>query len=92
MVSKPTMRHWSFCQMSRKSSRMEVLLGGASDTLFGGEEAERQHHKSDHREHRNAARKPKTLSSPPISLTSGIISTVESMPPAVASTKRRGLQ
>gem|GEM_PF-6876298 len=33
--------------------------------------------------------KPSALSSPPIKFTSGIISTVESMPPAVASTKRQ---
>lgn len=33
--------------------------------------------------------KPKALSSLPIRFTSGIISTVESIPPAVASTKRQ---
>ena len=36
--------------------------------------------------------KPSGLLSPPIKLTSGIIRTVESMPPAVASTKTPGLQ
>ncbi len=30
MVSKPTIRHWSFCQISRKSSRIDVVVGGAS--------------------------------------------------------------
>ena len=30
MVSTPTTRHWSLRQISRRSSRIEVLLGGAS--------------------------------------------------------------
>jgi hypothetical protein len=54
MVSTPTMRHWSLCQIAQVFPHG----GGARrhlDALFGGEEAERQHQERDHRQHGDAA-------------------------------------
>ncbi|SSL15712.1 Uncharacterised protein [Klebsiella pneumoniae] len=89
MVSTPTTRHWSLRQISRRSSRIEVLLGGASTRSLVVKKQKASIRKATTESTAMPPWKPSALSSPPIKLTSGIISTVESMPPAVASTKRQ---
>ncbi len=55
---------------------MEVWVAGASTRSFGGKEAERQHQERHHRERRDTPEAQRLYSSPPISFTRGIISTV----------------
>ncbi|MNT64121.1 hypothetical protein D3C72_2019930 [compost metagenome] len=82
------MRHWSFCQISRRSSRIDVVLGGTWIRSLVVKKQNASIRKATTDSTAIPPWKPRALSSPPIRFTSGIISTVESMPPAVASTKR----
>ena len=74
MVSKPTIRHWSFCQISRKSSRIDVVVGGASTRSLVVKKQNASIMNATTERTAIPPWKPSGLLSPPIKLTSGIIS------------------